>query len=283
MEINNKKIKKNIVKELVDKIKAKKELSNTDDFIVIDKLENLFRQKKKYLYFISSADSFDKIKRSKIVDYIIKEIRKELRIKYGVFQGDEIDKIKKYLKELEKDKSILLHKKILSLHLSSKERLSIYPKFYKEIFSITGKPNSIIDIACGLNPFSYPYMRLDKVEYTAIELNSKDAEIIQRYFDIMDIKGKAIGKDITKMSFKGFKADIAFAFKIFDFIPGKEVERIIKELDVKWIIASFSTKTIADKKMKYPKRGWFQRMLKRLNLSYKKIEYDNEIVYVIEK
>ena len=96
------------------------------------------------------------------------------------------------------------------------------------------------------------------------------------------IKGKAIASDITKTKIKQ-KADIAFAFKIFDLIPHKIVERIIKELKVKYIIASFPTKTISKKRMTYIKRGSLQRMLKRLKLSYKKIEYSNELFYIIQK
>ena len=98
----------------------------------------------------------------------------------------------------------------------------------------------------------------------------------------MKIKGKALASDITKKQIKQ-KADIAFALKIFDLIPNKAVEKIIKQLKVKYIIASFPTKTISKKRMTYIKRGGFQRMLERLKLQYKKLEYSNELVYVIAK
>lgn len=281
MQIYNKAIKDEVIAKLISKIKQKKELSNVEDSIIREKIAQILKQSKKLLKFFSESKEFRG--KSSEVKYVIKTIRKDLRVLYGVYQIDA-DKIKRYLQELKKNKQSLdLHKKILSLHLSSKERLNIYPQFYKEIFAITGKPNSIIDLGCGLNPFSYPFMELGDIEYIAVELNKKDAEMIQEYFDIIGIKGKAIAADITKGSFRHYKADVCFAFKVFDFIPNKQVERIVKELEVKWIIATFSTKTIAGKKMIYPKRGGFQRMLKRLGYSYKKSLYPNELVYVIEK
>ncbi|MBW2996146.1 hypothetical protein KY332_02465 [Candidatus Woesearchaeota archaeon] len=280
MRVYNKTVKQSIILELIKKIKQKKELANVNDSLIEEKIQQLLKQDKKLLAFFSDADFFTAIKKSKNIDRLIKPIRKELRLMYGVYQLDN-KKLKSLVAKLKTDKSFAVHKKILALHLSSKERLGIYPKFYKDIFKITGIPDSIIDIASGLNPFSYPYLKTNP-KYTAIELNKRDAGIINRYFKIMKIKGKALAFDITKKPIKQ-KADIAFAFKIFDLIPNKAVERIIRQLKVKYIIATFPTKTISKKRMTYIKRGGFQRMLKRLKLSYKKLEYSSELVYVIKK
>ena len=76
---------------------------------------------------------------------------------------------------------------------------------------------------------------------------------------------------------------MAFAFKIFDIVDTKVTERIIKELDVKWIAASFSTKTVSRKDMRFKRRAGFQKMLRRLGLKYSTIEFPNEIVYLVRK
>ncbi|MEE9525514.1 MAG: hypothetical protein V3V78_02805 [Candidatus Woesearchaeota archaeon] len=278
MKVYNKTVKQTIILELIEKIKQKKELANVDNKLIEEHIQQQLKQNKKLLQFFSEIDSLN-IK-SKNVNNLIKIIRKELRLKYGVYQIDS-KKIKQLLNQLKKQKTLAMHKKILSLHLSSKERLPIYKNFYEDIFKITGIPDSILDIASGLNPISYPYLKTSP-KYIAIELNKKDAEIINKYFKIMKINGRALAFDITKKPIKQ-KADIAFAFKIFDLIPHKTVERIVKELKVKYIIATFPTKTISKKRMTYIKRGSLQRMLKRLKLTYKKLEYENELVYVIAK
>ena len=49
---------------------------------------------------------------------------------------------------------------ILEMHASSKERMPILDSFYERLFSFTGKPKTILDLACGLNPFALPWMGL---------------------------------------------------------------------------------------------------------------------------
>ncbi len=51
----------------------------------------------------------------------------------------------------------------LYAHLSTRERLPILAEFYERIFAITGQPQSILDIACGLNPLALRWMGLEAV------------------------------------------------------------------------------------------------------------------------
>ena len=46
----------------------------------------------------------------------------------------------------------------LDAHLSTRERLPIMADFYAQIFAITGQPQSILDIACALNPLALRWM-----------------------------------------------------------------------------------------------------------------------------
>src|SRR3989344_1271171 len=173
------------------------------------------------------------------------------------------------LKDLNKELTLESHK-------STKERMKIYPYIYKKIFSITGEPKIILDISCGLNPLSYKYLGY-KPYYIATELTKKDCEVLRYYFKKENINGNVLQINLLKQN-KFPNADIAFLFKILDIIKDKKlVENIIKDLSVKYIVVSFSLIDIKGKKMNYPLQGWFQRMLKRLNLKYILIKEENEI------
>jgi hypothetical protein len=98
------------------------------------------------------------------------------------------------------------------------------------------------------------------------------------------LKGKA---ELTDLSFvKEFpKTDVCFLFKVLDVFEMKGhklSEELLKRIKSKWIIASFSSRTISGKKMMFSRRGWFEMMLKRNEYSFKKIEKENEIFYVIK-
>ncbi|MBU0535688.1 MAG: hypothetical protein KKE20_01890 [Nanoarchaeota archaeon] len=278
IKIYNKEIKQDIADELIKKIKARKGLENSDDKLIAAKMADFLKKDSKALDKLSKAEDYKKIVKSKEADALVKHVRAEMRPIYGLFIKESLADIKQLLME---EKAHI--KEILGFHVSSSERMDFYKEFYQKIFEITGKPESIVDIACGLNPLSFEFMGLPKkTKYYAIELNQNDADAIDEFFRRWKIDGKAFQQDITKETIK-FKADIAFTFKIFDIIDNKITERIIKELDVKWIAASFSTKTVSKKDMRFKRRSGFQKMLRRLGLGYKTITFPNEIVYLIKK
>ena len=121
----------------------------------------------------------------------------------------------------------------------------------------------------------------------------EDMKFLNNYFKIMKSKG-LIGKarildirDCNAISNLPL-SDIILLFKVIDIIDKKThkpSEELINQLikKTKFIVISFATKTITRKKMKYPKRKWFELMLERLNLKFKIIEFDNEIFYVVFK
>lgn len=235
--------------KIIQDIKKKKTLKNLDDEIVLQ-----------YVRKYSDNLNLDK---KKDYEKLIKSVRAELHTKYGMFWLDD--------------------KFTLESHKSSKDRIKIYPILYQEIFKITGKPKSILDLACGLNPLSYKYLGC-KPEYIASELSIKDCENIQAYFDKNKIDGKTIPLDLTQDN-EYPNVDVTFLFAAFDTVEEnghKLAEKIIKSLKSKYVVVSFSTKTISNRKMNYPQRGWIERMLKRIEKSYVKLSYPNEIFYVIK-
>ena len=278
IRVYNRSINKEVFSRLIEKIKSRKGLENADDSLVAEKVVDFLKKDSRALKRLSGAESFRSIEKSKEAEAVIKQVRAELRPVYGLFIEENLSMIKSLLKdEAEHIKDILM------MHKSSKERIDFYEEFYRRIFDATGKPGSIIDIACGLNPMSFEMMGLPKkTKYTALELNQNDADAINEFFRRWGINGKAFRHDITKEPIE-YEADMAFAFKIFDIVDTKVTERIIKELDVKWIAASFSTKTVSRKDMRFKRRAGFQKMLRRLGLKYQTLEFPNEIVYLVRK
>ncbi len=71
---------------------------------------------------------------------------------------------------------------LLSEHASTHERLPILEQFYRQIFTVTGEPETILDLACGLNPLSFPWMGLPtSVRYYAYDLNQPRLALIHKF------------------------------------------------------------------------------------------------------
>jgi hypothetical protein len=258
------------MKSLINKIKSKK-YSSLSDEIIEQEIETFLRKKPK---------AKDK--------EIIKGVKERLHKIYGSFQINKKKKRDSLLNELKKDpSSIDQHRKILETNLSTKERMNAYQTLYYRIFQVTGQPNSILDIGSGINPISYPYLECEPT-YTSMEIDKEDVDFVNKYFKIKNIKGKAILKAINKNNMKDLpNASITFLFKVIDPLEVKKghkfTEDLLTSLKSKFIVASFSTKTVSNKMMKYPRRGWFEQLLRRLKFKFRIVKTQNEFYYVIQK
>jgi 16S rRNA (guanine(1405)-N(7))-methyltransferase len=275
----------NRVNLVVGDVLAKKELSNLNEDFVLEKV-NIFLEKHKEIKKKLMQAEYSKFRRSREHEEIIKKIRTELREVYGVFIQEDYKKRFKLLDELKKNPSLENHNKILSLHKSSKERLPYYPVVYKKIFEITGCPKKIVDFACGLNPFSYPYLGC-KPEYVACDIAEKDLDFIQDYFRIMKIGGSVkkvdlIVDDVSEIT-KG--ADLVLLLKTLDSletIKWGNSEALLTKIKAKWVVVSFPTKSLGGKKtIKKEKRVWFERMASKLGYKTRNFETPCEIFYIL--
>ena len=111
------------MEEFINEIKKKKELRDIDDNFILEMFER---------YNISNLTP----KQRKV---LVKDARAKLRLIYGLFRT--------------KQKGPVLER-----HASTRERLPYYGELYNHIFEITGTPKVILDLGCGVNPFSYKYL-----------------------------------------------------------------------------------------------------------------------------
>lgn len=262
------------IQKIIEKIKTKK-YSQLDDKIIIEKINDFLRKNPK-IKIISLTEKSSDFKK------IIKYVKNEMHYSYGAFQNN-ISKRKKLFAELEKNKEndekfLEIKNKILKTHSSTRERLEFYDEL-KQDFSEYLQGKIILDLGSGLNPLMF-----DENKIIAVEFNKEDVKLLNDYFKIKNNKSEAILLDLTKdyEKLKEIKADVVFAWKLFDILDTKITEKIVKNINAKYLIASFSTMTLGRKQMNFPRRSWFQKMLRRLNLNYTTMQYENELFYVID-
>src|SRR3989344_6484620 len=170
---------KDLFRSLLEDIKKKRELASLGEDFVIDRIREYIKENPKILH--KKLDT--KIKKSREYRGLVKDIRRKLRIIYGIYYFD-VDKGRQLLDRLKlvmdvNDEDVLnTYSDLLSLHPSTEERMDKYPLVYKRIFDVTGKPNSILDLGSGLNPLSYIFMGLEKVDYVATELTKKEVDFL---------------------------------------------------------------------------------------------------------
>jgi len=264
--------------QLLLEIKKNKKYSTIADEIILEEIDNYLK----------------KNKIEKITKQDIKEIRSKLHRLYSSYLRGKKSKRNKFLEELRSNpKDLEIINKILCSAVSAKERLEDYENIYNQIFQITDKPKTIIDIGCGLNPISYQYMHISKLNYFAYDIDNEDINFLNEFFKIekpYGLNGKAQildAKNLKNVSSLPF-SDIVFLWKLIDLIntkdakPGEELIKLLMQ-KTKFIVASFATRTIGGRPMNLPRRKGFELMLERINLKFETIKTRNEIFYVISK
>ena len=276
-----------IIDTLLKKIKSKSQIKHLEDEFILERIRKFLKTNGDIRVKLEKEFKLkqDKITKSKVFKEIVKSIRWEIGVIYGSFLTKDFPKKKKFMESNYKD--------LLKLHKSTKERIELYEKIYKQIFKWY-KPKKIGDLGCGLNPISYEIIERTlkyKPEYFASDLNPEDMKFLNDYFSINKIKGKAKVYNITNLEIlkdKDFKeCDLIFLFKVLDsleFIKKNISKKLLDETKSKHIVVSFPMKSLVSKKnFDFSKRNWFKNYINKMNWNYKVFEIENEIFYLIKK
>lgn len=220
---------------------------------------------------------------------ILKSTKRKLHQIYGSFlRSYEYKRIEKYLGLISENNLKGICREILKIHISTKERLSLYEGLYEKIFEITGVPESISDLACGLNPFSIPFMNINRtMKYFAYDIDNYLINLINRFFERINFPTLGICEDIIFNSPKE-RVDLCFIFKflpILEKIKKDYTIGFLENLNSNFLVISFPLKSLSGKE-----KGMWDHYdkfyIKSIEEIYKiiaKISLVNEIFIIIKK
>ena len=177
--------------------------------------------------------------------------------------------------------------KILAAHASTRERLPILPQFYERLFAYTGQPHVILDLACALNPFALPWMGLPaEVQYYAYDLHQPRLDAINHLFRLNGMAPLAIHQDIL-VNPPTVEADVAFFFKEAHRFEQRRRgcnREFWQQIHARHLLVSLPTKNLTGSHPKTEQhRRLVQETISGLSWQIHEIEFENEIVFCIEK
>ncbi len=284
--------------DVVSDVKNKKELRALDEDFVGRKLIEFFSDKSNYQYKekirdkLSTSKDYAQFTKSKEHDFLIKNVRAELRKVYGAFILKEYEHKHKILKKLKGKDDLDGHIELLKLHKSTNERLNHYKELYAKIFEDVSGKAAVLDLACGLNPIANIFIR-DKIKkYYASDISSEDCEFLKEYFDKIDVVDNEVfpldlvEKDSLKKLSK-IKCDVCFIFKTLDGLERVErniTEKLFKSINARLIAVTFPTLSLSGiREIKEYRRVWLEKLLDALGWKWEKTLIENELLYLIEK
>jgi 16S rRNA (guanine(1405)-N(7))-methyltransferase len=146
----------------------------------------------------------------------------------------------KAIKELKKSQNIETHEKLLKKY--DFNRFIVLNDLYEKIFKITGKPKILIDLACGLNPLTLPWMNLDKkCKYYCYDLEQNLINFLNDYFKIIKKEKYEAFLSDALTNPPTIKSDVTLLFKsttCFEWQSPKSTSKLLEKINSNYIVIS---------------------------------------------
>ncbi len=176
---------------------------------------------------------------------------------------------------------------IMHDHLSTRERLPLLEEYYGRIFEITGSPRSILDVACGLNPLTFPWMGLaGPVDYYAYDIHEPRITFLNHYFTLQGLPPLARLQDVAVRP-PEVTADLALFLKEmprFERNYGGLGRRLLEALRVRHIVISFPTvSTHGGRTLTGRYRDFLWQLITDQPWSAQELLFEGELVFCLDK
>lgn len=176
---------------------------------------------------------------------------------------------------------------IMAGHASTRERLPGLEHFYSTIFAALPPVNSVLDLACGLNPLAALWMPLTPgTHYAACDLYSDLSDFLGEALPLLGLKGSAGVCDLSSGA-PPVEADVALLLKTLPVLEqlrrgaGHELLRAIKS---PCLVVSFPTRSLGGRNvgMAAQYAGYMQGLIDE-GWAQQRLEFANELVFVVRK
>jgi len=175
---------------------------------------------------------------------------------------------------------------ILRHHASTRERLPILRAFYQTIFAGLHPIQSVLDVACGLNPLTIPWMGLAPgAHYHAVDVYDDLMAFLQSAFEVMGVRGISESRDVIADCPRE-AVDVALVLKAIPCLEQLDKhasDLLLDTIQARHIIVSFPTRTVGGRNigMAAHYESHFSDRVKSRSRSFQRFEFDSELVFVI--
>lgn len=176
--------------------------------------------------------------------------------------------------------------KAMALHASTRERLPIIKEFYTTILADLPPLRSVLDLGCGLNPLSLPWIPLEKsFSYQACDIYEDMNGFLDCFFDQFHVQGNAEICDLTSEIPQG-EYDLALMLKILPCLEQLDKglpSRLLSRVQAKFIIVSFPIASLGgrSKGMRQNYEMRFRELTTSWKGSFKRFEFPTELAFLL--
>ncbi len=133
----------------------------------------------------------EELSHARNADDAVKRVKRRLHQVVGAFRGasrgDELAQVRAaWHGELTDAAFRAACSDALRTHASARERVAYLDRFYAQIWELTGTPQRVVDIGCGLGPLALPWMALDgDAVYLATDVDQRPLATVRVFLELV--------------------------------------------------------------------------------------------------
>ena len=176
----------------------------------------------------------------------------------------------------------------LRAHASTRERAGQLEAFYAGIWSVTGTPGRLLDVGCGLNPLTLPWMRLSPdATYIATDVDRRPLVTVARFLELVGQPHEVKTRDAVTDP-PTDEADVALLLKLVTTLDRQDpgaTTRLLRAIRARHAVVSFPRRSLGghDKGMERTYRERLARLVTeggRVS-AVAEVSVANELVFVL--
>ena len=213
-------------------------------------------------------------KKSKDMEKAVREKLHGITSAFNELGGD----VQRAVAELDTNDDAALTE-ILKRHASTRERLplSAMDALYAKIFETTGRPASILDLACGLNPV-YLLHRFD-CDVVGVDISKSCVSLIPN-----GVWGDLLCENAIPQE----RFHIALLFKILPLLDRQRegsAMAVLNAVNAKYLVVSFPTRTLGGRNvgMEDNYTAWMEAHMPENRTVAARFTTENELYYVLKE
>lgn len=227
----------------------------------------------------------------------LKEAVKETKNTLHQVAGAYLERTPRYvhwLSELRQNvdtaKRQAISRAILAEHASTCERLPYLETFYRTTLGEIGPIHSVLDLACGLNPLTLPWMPLaaeGEVRYFARDIYADMMAFLEEFLLLSDVGGQALVADVAREA-PQVEADVALVLKFLPVLEQTERGTALpwmRSLRTRYLLVSFPIRSLGGygRGRAEHYEGWFRELLQAEGWNAQRFLFPNELCFLIER
>jgi len=178
--------------------------------------------------------------------------------------------------------------KAMHAHASTRERLPILEDFFNITLATIAPVESVLDLACGLNPLAIPWMPLAKhARYSGCDIFSDMTDLLNQFTSHFGVEGTFESCDLTRLNFT-LHARVAFLLKTLPCLEQLDKgisPNLLDAVPADHLLISYPIRSLGGraKGMGKTYENQFEKLMANRNWQVERFEFKTELAFLVKK